>query len=314
MGDIDWDSFITLPDIFNNVNLLLSFDYKDDDSIVNNINLCQSSCNYNNIVNTNLLPTFTEYYDYDNQFFKDGNNPSLFEDDNNPSIFEDDDNPSPLFEDGSNSLYNDNFNTSSSLLTKNDNNLNCKVAPITQLEMLKKKNSQHVFHKQDVYNAIYKLCKNINERLDSVSFLDTLFEKMLQDPSRKDLCFDTMDDNFIENVVDESQATLKAILSDNDISNINEMWQIRRIGGILCKENLWLMLYSSVARFYISIIPIRWYKDSILITLDQALKNLLSLIAIESSTDTAIEVNLNLQSLRNFQGSSNHMSISSSYS
>ncbi|CAG8818491.1 476_t:CDS:2, partial [Gigaspora rosea] len=55
------------------------------------------------IVNTNLLLTFTEYYNYDNQFSKDGDNPSLFEDD---------DSPSPLFEDGSNSSYDINFNTS----------------------------------------------------------------------------------------------------------------------------------------------------------------------------------------------------------
>ena len=33
----------------------------------------------------------------------------------------------------------------------------CKVAPIVQLEILKKKYSEHIFHKQDVYNAIYRL-------------------------------------------------------------------------------------------------------------------------------------------------------------
>ncbi|CAG8587222.1 13788_t:CDS:2, partial [Dentiscutata heterogama] len=63
--------------------------------------------------------------------------------------------------------------------------LDCKVAPMTQLEMLKKKYPQHVFHKQDVYNTIYKLRKDNDERLDSVSFLDILFEKMAQDPCWK---------------------------------------------------------------------------------------------------------------------------------
>ena len=43
--------------------------------------------------------------------------------------------------------------------------LDCKVAPITQLELLKKKYPEHVFHKQDVYNAIYKLQQN-NEKPD----------------------------------------------------------------------------------------------------------------------------------------------------
>ncbi|PKC56940.1 hypothetical protein RhiirA1_468749, partial [Rhizophagus irregularis] len=44
----------------------------------------------------------------------------------------------------------------------------CKVAPIVQLEILKKKYPEHVFHKQDVYNSIYKLHgNNKDENLDS---------------------------------------------------------------------------------------------------------------------------------------------------
>ncbi|PKB98467.1 hypothetical protein RhiirA5_403934 [Rhizophagus irregularis] len=62
----------------------------------------------------------------------------------------------------------------------------CKVAPITQLEILKKKYPEHVFHKQDVYNAIYKLRQsNRDEKLDSVLFLNVLLEKMTQDPRWK---------------------------------------------------------------------------------------------------------------------------------
>jgi hypothetical protein len=57
--------------------------------------------------------------------------------------------------------------------------LDCKVAPITQLEILKKKHPEHVFHKQDVYNVIYKLCQNnMNEKQDSVLFLDILLKKI----------------------------------------------------------------------------------------------------------------------------------------
>lgn len=63
--------------------------------------------------------------------------------------------------------------------------IDCKVAPITALEMLKKKYPQHVFHKQDVYNAFYKLCQNNHEKSDSISLLDTLFEKVSQDPTWK---------------------------------------------------------------------------------------------------------------------------------
>jgi hypothetical protein len=36
--------------------------------------------------------------------------------------------------------------------------IDCKVVLITQLEIFKKKYLEHVFYKQDIYNAIYKLC------------------------------------------------------------------------------------------------------------------------------------------------------------
>ena len=59
---------------------------------------------------------------------------------------------------------------------------NCKVAPIVQLEILKKKYPEHVFHKQDVYNAIYRLQKDCkDESLDSSSLLEIFFEKITQD-------------------------------------------------------------------------------------------------------------------------------------
>jgi len=72
--------------------------------------------------------------------------------------------------------------------------------------------------------------------------------------------------------------------------------------GIICRHFWRVMLYSSVARFHISIIPIRWYKDEILIKLDNALENSPILIAIESSAEISTP-NFTLQSLRHFQGS-----------
>jgi hypothetical protein len=43
-------------------------------------------------------------------------------------------------------------------------------------------NPEHVFHKQDVYNAIYRLQKDHkDESLDSSSLLEVFFEKMTQD-------------------------------------------------------------------------------------------------------------------------------------
>ncbi|CAB4423154.1 unnamed protein product [Rhizophagus irregularis] len=144
---------------------------------------------------------------------------------------------------------------------------------------------------------------------------------------------ETIDDNFIEEVVDEPQITLKAILDGIDTSNIIEVWRIIRIEGISSKENLvalfsdgthictcmesitkgiicrhfWrVMLYSSTARFHISIIPIRWYKDEILMKLDDILDNSPVLTALESSTEvntTSRTVDFTLQSLRQLQGS-----------
>ena len=62
----------------------------------------------------------------------------------------------------------------------------CNVAPIIQLEILKKKYPEHVFHKQDIYNSIYRLRNNCkDENLDSGLLLTALFEKMNEDPSWK---------------------------------------------------------------------------------------------------------------------------------
>ncbi|CAB4375591.1 unnamed protein product [Rhizophagus irregularis] len=47
------------------------------------------------------------------------------------------------------------------------------------------------------------------------------------------------------------------------------------------------MLYSNSVKFHIIIIPVRWYKDSILTNLNINLKNFLILTAIETTTDTS---------------------------
>ncbi|CAB4391749.1 unnamed protein product [Rhizophagus irregularis] len=65
------------------------------------------------------------------------------------------------------------------------------------------------------------------------------------------------------------------------------------------------MLYSNTAKFHISIIPIKWYKDDILMKLNNSiLKNSPVLIVVESS-DTAMlrTVDFTFQSLKkHFQG------------
>jgi hypothetical protein len=66
------------------------------------------------------------------------------------------------------------------------------------------------------------------------------------------------------------------------------------------------MLYSNLAKFHISIIPVRWYKDSILSNLDTNLKDSPILTAIEASTDTSYQVACTFQSLHYIQGSDNN--------
>ncbi|PKK75069.1 hypothetical protein RhiirC2_774061 [Rhizophagus irregularis] len=124
----------------------------------------------------------------------------------------------------------------------------------------------------------------------------------------------TASDNFIEDIIDESQITIKSLLSGIKISNIIEIWKIRCIGSLSCKYNIvillddgnylcicletitkgiicqhfWrVMLYSNSVKFHIIIIPVRWYKDSILTNLNINLKNFLILTAIETTTDTS---------------------------
>ncbi|PKY63318.1 hypothetical protein RhiirA4_491811, partial [Rhizophagus irregularis] len=160
------------------------------------------------------------------------------------------------------------------------------------------------------------------------------YEGQLTSYLSEDLCSNnTIEDNFIEDVVDEPQTTLKALLIDMDTLKIVETWKICRVGGLSHKDNLvvlfddgthlctcvetitkgivcrhfWrVMLYSNMAKFHISIIPIRLYKDEILIKLDEALEKSPVLTAIEPPTNNTTlphEVNFTLQGLRHIQQS-----------
>ncbi|PKK55351.1 hypothetical protein RhiirC2_802628 [Rhizophagus irregularis] len=64
------------------------------------------------------------------------------------------------------------------------------------------------------------------------------------------------------------------------------------------------MLYSSNARFHISLIPARWYKDEILMKLDVALENSPIIKAIELSSEATtvpLTVDFTLQTLQHLQ-------------
>jgi len=124
-----------------------------------------------------------------------------------------------------------------------------------------------------------------------------------------------------------------------DTSKIIETWRICRVGGLSHKDNFvvlfddgthictcletitkgivcrhfWrVMLYSNAAKFHISIIPIRWAKDDILMKLDEVLEKSPVLTAIEPPTNNTMiqyEVNFTLQSLRHIQKSSHRENI-----
>ncbi|CAB4390282.1 unnamed protein product [Rhizophagus irregularis] len=150
---------------------------------------------------------------------------------------------------------------------------------------------------------------------------------------------DTVDNYFIEDVVDEPQIILQFFLNGIDSINIIETWRIRRVGGLSKRENLvilldngshlctcmesvtkgiicrhfWrVMLYSGIAKFHISIILNRWYKDSILTNLEGNVKNLPILTAIESndnSSSSSYQINFTLQNMRHFQGLDDNKNI-----
>ena len=79
--------------------------------------------------------------------------------------------------------------------------------------------------------------------------------------------------------------------------------------GIICRHFWRVMLYSNTAKFHISIIPIRWYKDDILTRFDTVLENSPVLTAIESPNNTTCEVNFTLKSLKHIQGSDHKENI-----
>ncbi|KAF0560330.1 protein far1-related sequence 5-like [Gigaspora margarita] len=180
--DVDWDSFIMLP--FNNINTSSLSDNEDNNIIINR-NLDPSLSSYDNsvVVNTNLLPLLAEYSNNHLSFFIHSDNflasseCMTLKDTHNHEI-----NPAQISD-----VIARYQHFSDDILQDIKFFLDCKVAPITQLEILKKKYLQHVFHKQDVYNTIYKFCQNSNKRTDSVLFLDILFEKNVSRPMLEDI-------------------------------------------------------------------------------------------------------------------------------
>ncbi|CAB4423844.1 unnamed protein product [Rhizophagus irregularis] len=58
----------------------------------------------------------------------------------------------------------------------------------------------------------------------------------------ENLDIETASDNFIEDIIDEPQITIKSLLSGIEISNIIKIWKIRRIGGLSRKYNIVILL------------------------------------------------------------------------
>ncbi|GBC42719.2 hypothetical protein GLOIN_2v1481191 [Rhizophagus irregularis DAOM 181602=DAOM 197198] len=201
----------------------------------------------------------------------------------------------------------------------------CKVAPITQLEILKKKYPEHVFHKQDVYNAIYKLRQsNRDEKLDSVLFLNVLLEKMTQDPPNA-LVEDGMASTYTWILQCLMKATdniaPKAFWTDSEInlkSKLGLRFNVFRHYMNLQAETIDDNFIEVVDEPQITlkaildcidtsnIIENLLQKELFAITFDDILDNSPVLIALESSTEvntTSRTVDFTLQSLRQLQGS-----------
>ncbi|PKK58495.1 hypothetical protein RhiirC2_796203, partial [Rhizophagus irregularis] len=108
----------------------------------------------------------------------------------------------------------------------------------------------------------------------------------------RDLCSNnTIEDNFIEDVVDEPQTILKALLIDMDILKIVETWKICRVGGLSHKDNL-VVLFDDGTHLCTCVETIT--------------KGIPVLTAIEPPTNNTTlphEVNFTLQGLRHIQQS-----------
>ncbi|CAB5215287.1 unnamed protein product [Rhizophagus irregularis] len=76
------------------------------------------------------------------------------------------------------------------------------------------------------YESKSQYCKLINPKAHQITVIES----------------DITSNDFIENLVDELQATLRSLLSGIEFENIIETWRIRRIGGLSQRENLVVLL------------------------------------------------------------------------
>ncbi|CAB4386866.1 unnamed protein product [Rhizophagus irregularis] len=126
---------------------------------------------------------------------------------------------------------------------------------------------------------------------------------------------DTVDNYFIEDrirrVGELSKCENLVILLDNGSHLCTCMESVTK--GIICRYFWHIILYSGIAKFHISIIPNRWYKNSILTNLKGNVKNSPILTAIESndnsSSSSSYQINFTLQNMRHFQGLDDNKSI-----
>ncbi|RIB06137.1 hypothetical protein C2G38_2047034 [Gigaspora rosea] len=81
--------------------------------------------------------------------------------------------------------------------------------------------------------------------------------------------------------------------------------------GIICRYFWRVMLYSNIAKFHISIIPIRWDKDGILVKLDEVLENSPVLTVLKSSADDPIQANFTLEMKQNSRSKDNSEEVQS---
>ncbi|CAB4380670.1 unnamed protein product [Rhizophagus irregularis] len=114
---------------------------------------------------------------------------------------------------------------------------------------------------------------------------------------------DTIDNYFIEDVVDEPQIILQSFLNGIDSINIIEIWRIRRVGRLSKCENL-VILLDDGSHLCTCI-------ESV--TKEGNIENLPILTAIESndnsSSSSSYQINFTLQNIRHFQGLDDNKSI-----
>ncbi|CAG8775959.1 9858_t:CDS:2, partial [Cetraspora pellucida] len=113
-----------------------------------------------------------------------------------------------------------------------------KIGTKQMLSLLTSEFPDHIIHKRDLYNAIQKVRRPLNQCQEEAQE----FENLQLD----------YDNGFLENQLDRPQNSIIALIKDIDLSDIIEIWEL------IC---LSMMMNTKAAKFHIGLVAKCWYYD-----------------------------------------------------